>query len=171
MNDPGGPGRLLDARQIFATLNRHAVDYLVIGGFAVIAHRHVRATRDVDLVADPAPDNLRRLAAALEELNARPRGVDAELLPVDPTDPEQLAEGGNWTLVTDAGRLDFFADPAGAVPYPQLAARAIVATVESLRIPVVGLDDLIRMKRAAGREQDLQDIAALTTDLDSDRDE
>lgn len=152
----------LDPTRVFETLNRHGVDYLVIGGFAVIAHGHVRATKDIDLVASEQRDNLGRLAAALRELGARIRGIDAEHLSVDPTNPDDLAGGANWTLVTDAGWVDLMAEPPGATPYPQMRARAVHRRVRNVDIPIIGIDDLIRMKMAAGRPRDLADIAALT---------
>lgn len=156
----------LDAERLFATLGAHDVDYIVIGGFAVIAHGHVRATKDVDFVASRAPVNLRRLAAALGELNARLRGVDAELLPVLPTNPDDLGAGGNWTMVTDAGWLDFMNDVPGGTDYHQLRARSVLVELGDVQIRIVGLDDLIGMKRAAGRPRDLADIAALTAQLE-----
>jgi hypothetical protein len=152
----------LDPTKVFETLNRHGVDYVVIGGFAVIAHGHVRATKDVGLIASDERENLERFAAALRELGARLRGVDAEYLPVDPTNPDDLGNGANWTMVTDAGWVDFMAQPPGAAPYPQLRARSVRRRVRNIDIPIVGLDDLIRMKQAAGRARDLADIAALT---------
>lgn len=155
------PPTALDPTRVFETLNRHGVDYLVIGGFAVIAHGHVRATKDVDLVASEQRENLERFAAALRELGARLRGVDAEHLPVDPTNPDDLGNGANWTMVTDAGWVDFMANPPGAAAYPQMRARSVRRRVRNVDIPIVGLDDLIRMKHAAGRPRDLADIAAL----------
>jgi hypothetical protein len=153
----------LDPTRVFETLNRHGVDYVVIGGFAVIAHGHVRATKDVDLIASEERENLERFAAALRELGARLRGVDAEYPPpVDPTNPNDLGNGANWTMVTNAGWVDFMAQPPGAAPYPQLRARSVRRHVRNVEIPIVGLDDLIRMKQAAGRARDLADIAALT---------
>lgn len=65
----------LDPTRVFETLNRHGVDYLVIGGFAVIAYGHVRATKDIDLVASDQRDNLERLAAALRELGVASAGL------------------------------------------------------------------------------------------------
>lgn len=150
----------LDVDRLIGTLGRHRVDFVVIGGIAVLAHGHPRATFDLDVVADLSADNVTRLAAALDELNARVRGVDADLLDVDPTDPTQLASGANWTLVTDAGWLDFMPGAVGARPYPQMVAAAVPVRDGAFR--VVGLDDLIRMKRASGRAKDLDDIAALT---------
>ena len=152
----------LDPTRVFETLNRHGVDYVVIGGFAVIAHGHVRATKDVDLVASEERGNLERFAAALRELGARLRGIDAEHLPVDPANPDDLGNGANWTMVTDAGWVDFMARPPGAAVYAQLRSRSVRRRVRGVEVPIVGKDDLIRMKHAAGRPRDLADIAALT---------
>lgn len=154
----------LDPERIFATLERHGVDFTVIGGFAVVAHGHVRATRDVDVMAAQDQENLRRLAAAFAELGARLRGVDAHLLPVDPTNPEDLGNGANWTLETDAGWIDYMGDVPGGAPYDEIRAESQVIEVRGVRLKVVGLAHLVRMKRAAGRPRDLADIAALTPD-------
>lgn len=150
-----------DPRRIFETFARHRVDYVVIGGIAVIAHGHTRNTRDVDFVAADDPINLRRLAAALRELGARVSGTDAHLLEMDVYDVKTLGSGANFTLETNAGGLDFFGDAPGAAPYEQMRERALLVDLGGLAIRVAGLDDLIRMKRAAGRPQDLADIAAL----------
>lgn len=153
---------VLDPARVFATLDRHDVDYVTIGAFAVIAHGYVRATADIDLVARQDPDNLERLAAAFDELNARLRRVDADLLDVDPTDPETLASGASFTLDTDAGPIDYLNGVPGADDYERLRERAVETTAAGVLVRVVGLDDLIRMKRASGRPQDLRDIANLT---------
>lgn len=154
---PAGP----DPRRIFETFVRHRVDYVLIGGIAVIAHGHTRNTRDVDFVAAPDRANLRRLAAALRDLGAQLSATDAHLLEIDVYDPETLGSGANFTLETDAGGLDFFGEVPGAAPYEQMRERALPVDLGGLTIRVAGLDDLIRMKRAAGRPQDLDDIAAL----------
>lgn len=159
MTDDAAPPPL-DVDRIVETLGRHDVDFVVIGGIAVLAHGHPRATFDIDLVADLDPDNMARLASALRDLHAHVRGVDAELLDVDPTDPEQLASGANWTLITDAGWVDFMPAAEGIRGYTEIVASAVPVRDGAFR--VVGLDDLIRMKRASGRAKDLDDIAALT---------
>lgn len=158
----------LDPARVFATLDRHGVDYLTIGAFAVIAHGHVRATADIDLVAAQDRANLQRLAAALGELNARLRGVDADLLDIDPTDAGTLANGASFTMDSDAGPIDYLNDVPGADDYERLRERAVEARAAGVVVRVVGLDDLIRMKRASGRPQDLRDIANLTA-LPDDR--
>lgn len=150
----------LDLDRIVEVLNRHGTDYVVIGGIAVLAHGNQRATFDVDLVASHAQENLRRLAAALGELNAEV-AVDAHHLDVDPTDPSDLANGANWTLHTDAGKVDFMSEVPGGRPYEEIRLRSIDIAGDGPSFRVVGLDDLIRMKREAGRAKDLADIAAL----------
>ncbi len=154
-----------DPRRIFETLAQHNVDYTTIGGIAVQAHGSTRTTRDVDIVAASDQENLERLSAALKELDARLWGVDAHLLGIE-LDARTLAEGGNFTLVTKAGGLDFFNDVPGGVPhvpYSQLRARSLRVEVGGVPIRVAGKDDLIRMKRSAGRPRDLADIATLTS--------
>lgn len=157
----------LDPARVFDTLDRHGVDYLTIGAFAVIAHGYVRATTDIDLVARQDEDNLSRLAAAFADLGARLRGVDAELLDIDPTDPATLANGASFTLETDAGPIDYLNDVPGAAAYDDMRRRAIDARAAGVTVRVVGLADLIRMKRASGRPQDLLDIAELTGETPS----
>lgn len=157
----------LDPARIFATLQRHGVDYVTIGAFAVIAHGYVRATADVDLVARRDRDNVERLAAAFAELDARLRDVDAHRLDIDPTDPDTLASGASFTLDTDAGPVDLLNDVPGARDYDEMRHDAVDANAAGVTVRVAGLDDLIRMKRASGRPQDLTDIANLTQ-LDTD---
>jgi hypothetical protein len=153
----------LDPVRIFEILERHGVEYLTIGGVAVNVHGHVRNTRDVDILVEWAAENMRCLAAALGELDAKLFGVDADLLDVDPLDPEDLLNGGNFTLRTASGGLDLF-DPdeiPGGRPYDEMRPRAVEATVAGVRIRAVGLDDLIRLKRESGRDRDLEDVATL----------
>jgi predicted nucleotidyltransferase len=151
-----------DPRHIFEVLARHGIDFVVIGGVAVIGHGSTRTTQDVDFVASTDADNLARLEAALRELGAQLWGVDAHLLGIE-LDARTLAEGGNFTLVTRAGGLDFFNEVPGGAPYEQVRERSVLVDLgDGLEIRVAGISDLIAMKRAAGRPRDLQDIATLT---------
>ncbi len=111
-----------------------------------------------------------RLAAALAELNARLRGVDAEKLDIDPTDPNVLANGASFTMDTDAGPLDFLNDVPGADAYDEMRSRARQVNAAGVTVWVVGYEDLIRMKAASGREQDLLDIHQLSALVNDDED-
>ena len=156
-----------DPARIFETLDRHGVDYVTIGAWAVIAHGYVRATTDIDFMARLDSDNVVRLAAALSELNARLRGVDAEKLGIDSTDARVLANGASFTMDTDAGPLDFLNEVPGADDYDQLRSRASKANAGGVAVWVVSYEDLIRMKEASGRDQDLLDIRELRAQRES----
>lgn len=158
LNDRG----LTQPEEVIAALTRNGVDFVLIGGIAVIANGHTRNTRDIDFVADTTLENLSRLTVALREINAELSGVDAHLLGVDIFDPETLASGANFTFITDVGGVDFFNEVPGGLPYEELRERALELDLFGHHVRVAGRDDLIRMKRAAGRPRDLQDIAALT---------
>lgn len=153
---PADPGTILGA------LASHEVDFLVIGGLAVIAHGHVRTTRDVDVIPNPSAANMHRLAAALRDLGASAVDSTGRHLSLDLSHPERLALG-NYFLDTRAGGLDLL---NGARPdlkrYRRLAGRSMELTVGGSTLRVIGLDDLLAMKREAGRDKDLRDIAALT---------
>lgn len=139
-----GGDRPLDLGELIAALARHGVDYVVIGGVAAQVHGHRRTTMDLDLTPDPSPENLRRLSAALAELEACPRDAGA--------DP----------LLTRHGQLHILKEPKGARGFDEMRERALVVDLDGNEVPIVSLDDLIRMKCAAGRPADLDDIAALT---------
>jgi hypothetical protein len=93
----------LDAEQLLRTLFDHEVDYVLIGGVAIQAYGHVRTTVDLDVIAAWTPENMRRLAAALGELQAWLRGADGDLLGIDLTDPRQPYESGNFLIRTRHG--------------------------------------------------------------------
>ncbi len=150
----------LDLGELIAALARHGVDYLVIGGVATQVHGHRRTTMDLDLIPDPSPENLRRLGAVLAELEARPRDAEMEI-PVD--DPERLAIAAIVPpLLTRHGQIHILKEPKGAHGFDEMRERALVVELDGNEVAIVSLDDLIRMKQAAGRPADLDDIAALT---------
>ena len=153
------------ALELIAALRAHQVDFVVIGGFSLAAHGYVRGTKDVDIVPEPSRDNLERLLAALRDLDAEPLAIGEfkpEELPL-PLDLESLSQGGNWLLRTRLGRLDVMQHVHGMTSYEQLRAGATTPELPELDDvpPFAGYDDLIAMKHATGRDQDLLDIAEL----------
>jgi hypothetical protein len=157
----------LDARAIFGVLADHRVDYIVVGGLAVQAHGFRRGTVDLDIVPRPDLANLSRLGEALASMGAR---MFRSSGPLNVGDPHLLRRASLVPLMTEHGRLDVLnvASTAGlSADYSALRKRAVEITLGGVTLAVVGLDDLIRMKRAAGREQDLADIRALAA-LDDD---
>lgn len=163
MTGPEEPiDRPLDIGDLIEVLSRHEVDYVVIGGVATQVHGHRRTTMDLDLTPDPDPENLSRLGAALVELEARPREAGLENAEIPATDPERLAIAATVPpLITRHGQIHILKEPKGARSFEQLREAALVLELDGIEVAIVSLDDLIRMKRAAGRPTDLDDIAAL----------
>jgi hypothetical protein len=156
-----------DPEALFARLGAAGVDYVVIGGWAVNAHGHRRLTGDLDICPDPDPKNLGRLARLLADLHAEHLGAgdfQADELPGDATDPDSLAAGGNFRVVTDLGVLDVMQWVPGLGTddvFAALAADAIEGTVFGVQVRVCSLEALRAMKRAAARPIDEQDLEAL----------
>jgi hypothetical protein len=149
----------LDAERIFEELARHRVDFVLVGGMAAQAHGNTRMTSDVDLIPEPEPQNLARLAAALRALEARVLNPGHEGIEIDAA---MLPRATIWQLATRHGDVDVLHEAPGAAPYDQLRERALAIVLDDVRVQVAGLDDLIRMKLARGRPVDRADVAALT---------
>jgi hypothetical protein len=128
---PFDPDRILEA------LDRHGVDYVLVGGVAARAYGASRSTADIDCVPDTGRENLDRLAATLRELAARLRvggmtDEEARQLPVR-LDALTLAAFGSSTWMTDAGPLDLLVElrdrSGGRHQYDDLIVRATSVTV------------------------------------------
>jgi predicted nucleotidyltransferase len=153
----------LDIRGILAALVREDVEFLIIGGVAIGFHGYVRATKDVDVVPAPDPENLAKLAQALRTLGAQIEGAedfkDGEL--PDPLDPAALALGGNWVLRTRLGRFDIMQWIGDDALWEKLSPTAIAAEIDGLAVKVVSYEGLVALKEQAGRPEDLLDLQRL----------
>jgi hypothetical protein len=156
-----------DPAALFRRFHQAGVRYIVIGGWAVNAHGHRRFTGDLDICPDPSPENLHRLASLLADLHAEHLGAgdfEAKEMPGDPTDPDSLAEGGNFRVVTDLGIVDVMQWVPGIEDdhvYERLAADAVEGRVFGAAVKVCSLENLRAMKRAADRPVDRADLEAL----------
>ncbi len=161
----------LDETEIFAALDTHGVEYVVVGGSAAILWGADRATRDVDCVARQTKENHRRLCEALNALgNPRLRieGVDDETaaeLSRQLLHPDFFDRTAASTWRTDCGSIDILADIPDAngqpVDYDQLLERATLTQTGALRIPVASLDDIIDSKTHANRAKDREALPEL----------
>ncbi|HYN33504.1 MAG TPA: hypothetical protein VES40_12825 [Ilumatobacteraceae bacterium] len=157
------PARALES------LNRHGVEYVLVGGLGARAHGATRPTSDIDLVPNRDDDNLGRLAAALLELNARLRvgGMtddEARQLPVQ-LDAETLRSFGSSTWMTDAGPIDVLRDlrdrQGGDVAFDELISRGVDQQIGAVVVHVAALDDIIASKEHADREKDREALPEL----------
>jgi len=144
---------------LLSALVRNNVQFIIVGGFAATAHGSAFLTVDLDVVYSRSPDNMKRLADALEPLDPYLRGAPPGL-PFR-LDPETLNRGLNFTLTTSAGDLDLLGEAAGGGSFELLESHCETRTVFGLECLVVDLETLIRLKRAAGRPKDLERVAEL----------
>jgi len=140
-------------------LSGGGVDYIIIGGVAAGIHGALRTTLDLDVVYGRDPENVARLAAALEPfqpyLRGAPSGLPFRL------DADTVLRGLNFTLTTSLGDLDLLGEVIGGGGYEALKASADVVELEGFQCQVVSLRKLIELKRAAGRGKDREALAEL----------
>jgi hypothetical protein len=150
---------------IFEALNTGGVRFVVVGGVAVVLHGHARLTADLDLAVDLSPAAAGAAIAALVGLGLRPRA------PVDPSgfaDPvaraQWMREQGMrvfsmWDPSNPMLSVDLFVE--NPIGFGELWGGSEVVDLGELSVHVASIPDLIRLKRMAGRPQDLGDIEAL----------
>jgi hypothetical protein len=160
-----------DPARLLATLVRHRARFVVIGGFAGRLWGSPTFTNDLDICYARDRKNLTALSAALLQLKATLRGAP-EGLPFRP-DVSTLEAGGHFTFSTSAGNLDCIGTPAGSGGFSDLIAGATPMAIGPISVPVVALEDLIRLKEATGRAKDrieLEILAALQEEIEREQD-
>ena len=129
---------------------------MTVGAIALSAHGVVRATIDVDLIPNPAPENLERLAVAITSLDRAPHGE-----PQTPVTAELLGRDAYMRFDTAAGQVDVLCVQQYRRLFPEFRSRAVSVDLDGTDVVVVSRNDLIRLKAGTGRDRDLLDIGDL----------
>jgi Nucleotidyl transferase AbiEii toxin, Type IV TA system len=133
-------------------LNRHRVDYVLVGGMAALMYRASRPTEDLDILARDMDDNMDRLAAALNDLHA-----SSDIAEHASTD-ELRAMNTRW--VTSAGVVDVLVSAQGpngtTINWRTIDPAAQTIDVDGHRLRIAALEDLLVMKLSVGRERDIE---------------
>ena len=140
-----------DFRDLLQCLNEAGARYLIVGAYAVIFHTEPRYTKDLDIWADPAPENAGKIWSALVRFGA----PLADLTLADLSNPDIVFQIG-----VEPNRIDILMDVEGLNFQEAWEGRAS-GTYEDQKIFVLGYDDTVKAKKAAGREQDLLDAHRL----------
>lgn len=163
---PAGEGRLnavgdanfpTDFRDFIHELNAHAVDYLLVGGYAVGMYGHVRATTDIDFFYRTTPENVDRLIHALAAFGAPESVVNREQLAA----PMGVTQFGEPPV-----RIDLLSDIT-AVSFDEAQVDAVTIEIAGERLPVIGLAALRKNKQATGRKKDRDDLKRLPMSLET----
>jgi hypothetical protein len=146
-----------DFRGLIEALADHQVDFVVIGGVALVLHGSPRSTGDLDVCYGRTSENLDRLANALAGFGPRLRGAPPDL-PFR-LDARTLRSGLNFTLTTARGDIDLLGEVPGVGTFSQASTDADRMDLYGRQVLVMSLDSLESAKRAAGRVKDLADLA------------
>jgi predicted nucleotidyltransferase len=144
---------------LLARLIEADVRFVLVGGLAVNAWGYLRATRDVDFVPDPDPENLARLDAVLRELGGKV-DVDGKLL-AGSAISTFLRTGDRTLVATELGQVDVLQGLPQVPPFAALEEKAKDVDLDGLAVRVCSLEHLIQMKRSSERARDREDLAAL----------
>lgn len=151
----------LKAGEILSVLEKHGVQFVLIGGLAAIVHGSPFPTEDLDFTPEASVENLTRLSDALRELHATVRAAEVdEPLPFS-HDAASLGAVGVWNLHTPHGILDISFVPTGTDGYPDLARDAVDTPIFGVVVKVASLADVIRSKQAANRLKDQRVLPTL----------
>ena len=141
---------------IIEVLNRHGVEYVVIGAFAAQLHSApIPATMDIDFTPSRTSDNFVRLDSALTELKAKIRIAGAPYELAFAHSASSIASIDILNLTCEFGDFDLCYVPSGTTGYDDLMRSAHAVVVGGMSTQVADLSDVIRSKRAAGRAKDL----------------
>lgn len=140
-----------DFREMLSCLKDEGVEFIVVGAYALAAHGLPRATGDIDIWVGNSHENARRVMSALSKFGA----PTSELSEDDFTSADTIVQFG-----VEPCRIDLLTGIDG-VEFEEAWANKVVVTVDSLEIHVLSREDLIKNKRAAGREKDRGDVAWL----------
>lgn len=135
------------------SLVENRVEFLIVGGVAIIAHGIPYATFDLDFCYARTSENLKRIVSALAPFNPRLRDFPKELSFA--WDERTLQNGTNFTLQTDIGDIDLLGEVAGVGAYEEVFANSVSMRLFDDEVSVLSLEDLIKAKKAAGRPKDL----------------
>jgi len=151
--------------ELFRQLNKKRIDYVVVGGVALVMHGVVRFTADLDLMLHLEEKNLRRFVDLMGEMGYKPRiPVRAEGL-VDVDQREQWVEEKNMLVFSfyhpreAVSLVDVFIQEL--LPFEEIKAHAVEMKLGNLSVPVISIEDMIIMKKQSDRPQDAEDIKAL----------
>jgi len=163
----------MDFFDLFKKLEKSRIRYLVVGGIAVNLHGIERPTKDLDLVVYLQSANLLRFLGLMTRLGYRPK------VPVKATDFADAKNRADWIKHKNMIVFSFYHSQdmmkvidvfvKHPIPFGAAYKRRILIKAGKIKIPVMGISDLIKLKRKAGRLQDKSDIMALKTVLQARR--
>ena len=139
----------MDTENLLKLLNAHNVEFVIIGATAFPVHGYARATLDIDLFIRPEPENARRTLKALQEF-----GYDVTDLSEDDLLSKKVLIR-QYLVETDVHPF------VQGITFDKVWKNRVSGTYGNEKVYYASLDDLITMKKAAGRPKDMEDLNVL----------
>ena len=140
-----------DFEDFVALLNKHAVEYMIVGGYALAFHGKPRHTGDLDIWIDMQDDNAQKMVNVIADFGMSSLGM---------TKTDFLQKGGITQIGYPPLRIDILNEIDG-VNFNEAYTNKLIIDVDGLLINYIGLNDLIKNKQVSGRHQDLSDVKEL----------
>jgi len=140
-----------DLREFIALLNSHSVEYLIVGGHAVAFHGHPRFTGDIDFFVRATAANVEQLLAVLHAFGFGELGISVE----DLLEPGRVVQLGH-----PPNRIDIMNSVSG-VRFAEAWERRVRTIMDDQPVALIGWEDLLKNKRASGRQKDAADVEKL----------
>jgi hypothetical protein len=140
-----------DFKEFAQLLNAHGVEYLIVGGYALMAHGHVRYTGDIDFWVNPAIENANRLMQVLNEFGMGSLGIERDTLSTADTVIQMGYPPARIDLMTSIEGVEF------TQAYPE----ALRVMIDGIALTIISKEHFLKNKRALGRYKDLADVEAL----------
>ena len=139
--------------EICTLLNKHEVDYLLIGGVAVVFHGYTRSTADLDFWYNPTITNFQKIINAIKEY-----GIDVSELEKIVFDPEKTF----LRFPTSVFQAEFLPTIPGDISFKIAKEKAEILTINNTQVFIIGYEDLIKNKISTNRLKDQADVEELT---------
>jgi len=140
-----------DLKDLFRLLNEKAVEYVIVGGYAVAFHGFVRATKDIDILFHDSSANIGRLIQALKSFGISEDSMDSKLF----SKPGQIIRIGTPPLMIE------FINAVGGISFKEIWKHKVPGHYGDIEVFFISRNDLLITKKSAGRPQDLLDIEEL----------
>ena len=157
--------READILELIRVLVDAGVEFVVVGGAAAVIHGAPLTTLDLDIVHRRTPENVQRLLSVLDEIDAYHR-YDPTHRRLRPT-TDMLLGSGQINLATSLGPLDPLCELSPGQGYEELLSDTVMVTDGGMTIRVLGLEKLIEVKAAAGRDKDRLALPVLIATLEA----
>jgi predicted nucleotidyltransferase len=142
-----------DFKEFIELLNKHQVEYMIVGGYSVAYHGYVRYTGDIDIWVNPNGVNAERIMLALSDFGFGTIDLSVE----DFIEPDRVVQFGVAPL-----RIDLMTSVSGLPDFDKIKERTQIVTIDNLSIPMIGYADLISNKKHTDRPKDKLDIQELS---------